>query len=99
MRRKVGEAGELEARETGDEHARDHGKGKGERRNVSLPFAFPFSLARPPVSQREGGVWEQGRALGVLQLRIWVYNLESLYLGRRSINRVEISSGKNLLYD
>ena len=27
-------AGELEARETGDEHARDHGKGKGERRNA-----------------------------------------------------------------
>ena len=27
-------AGELEARETGDEHARDHGKEKGERRNA-----------------------------------------------------------------
>ena len=32
--RKAGEAGELEARETGDEHARDHGKEKGERRNA-----------------------------------------------------------------
>ena len=32
--RKTGEAGELEARETGDEHARDHGKEKGERRNA-----------------------------------------------------------------
>ena len=29
--RKAGEAGELEARETGDEHARDHGKEKEER--------------------------------------------------------------------
>ena len=27
-------AGELEARETGDEHARDHGKEKEERRNA-----------------------------------------------------------------
>ena len=27
-------AGELEARETGDEHARDHGKERGERRNA-----------------------------------------------------------------
>ena len=32
--RKEGEAGELEARETGDEHARDHGKEKDERRNA-----------------------------------------------------------------
>ena len=30
----AGEAGELEARETGDEHARDHGKEKDERRNA-----------------------------------------------------------------
>ena len=30
----AGEAGELEARETGDEHARDHGKEKEERRNA-----------------------------------------------------------------
>ena len=28
------EAGELEARETGDEHKRDHGKEKEERRNA-----------------------------------------------------------------
>ena len=28
------QAGELEARETGDEHAKDHGKEKGERRNA-----------------------------------------------------------------
>ena len=28
------EAGELEARETGDEHARDHGKEREERRNA-----------------------------------------------------------------
>ena len=30
----AGEAGELEARETGDEHPRDHGKEKEERRNA-----------------------------------------------------------------
>ena len=36
----AGEASELEARETGDEHAR-------------RPFPFPSSLARPPLSQRE----------------------------------------------
>ena len=30
----AGEAGELEARETGYEHARDHGKEKEERRNA-----------------------------------------------------------------
>ena len=28
--RKKGEAGDLEARETGDEHARDHGKERGD---------------------------------------------------------------------
>ena len=37
--RKAGEGGELEARETGDEHAIDH--------------PFPSSLARPPLSQQE----------------------------------------------
>ena len=42
------------SKETGDEHARDHGKEKEERRNdVSLPFPFPSSLTRPPRSQRE----------------------------------------------
>ena len=47
--RKTGEAGELEARETGDEHARDHGKEKGERRNVcenSVDFLAILSFSR-----------------------------------------------------
>ena len=46
--RKV-EAGELEVRETANEHARDHGKVKGERRNASLLFPFPWSFARALV--------------------------------------------------
>ena len=33
------EAGELEARETGNEHARDHGKEKGERPAISRQFS------------------------------------------------------------
>ena len=56
------QAGELEVRETGDEHAKDQGKEKEERRYaVSLSFPFPSSLARPPLSQRE-------RRLGTRQL-------------------------------
>ena len=55
--RKEGEAGELEARETGDEHAWDHGKEKEE----GHPFPFPSSLARPPLPQRE-------RRLGTRQI-------------------------------
>ena len=44
-----GETGELEARETGDEHARDHGKEKGERRNAcenSVDFLAILSFSR-----------------------------------------------------
>ena len=47
--RKAGEAGELEAKETGDEHARDHGKEKGERRNAcenSVDFLAILSFSR-----------------------------------------------------
>ena len=42
------EAGELEARETGNEHARDHGKEKGERRNAcdnSVDFSAILSFS------------------------------------------------------
>ena len=47
--RKAGEAGELEARETGDEHAREHGKEKIERRNAcenSVDFLAILSFSR-----------------------------------------------------
>ena len=64
--RSQSQAGELEARETGDEKARDHGKEEEERRNaVSSPFAFPSSLALLPLSQWEGDVWERDRCLTI----------------------------------
>ena len=48
------EAGELEVRETGNEHARDHGKEKRERRNdVSRLFPFPWSFARALVPRKK----------------------------------------------
>ena len=42
------EAGELEARETGNEHARDHGKEKGER-----PFPLPLVLCARSCSSKK----------------------------------------------
>ena len=47
--RKAGEAGELEAQETGDEHARDHRKEKIEGRNAcenSVDFLPILSFSR-----------------------------------------------------
>ena len=44
----VAKAGELEARETGNEHARDHGKEKRERRNAcdnSVDFSAILSFS------------------------------------------------------
>ena len=54
--RKEGKAGELEARETGDEHVWDHGKEKEE----GHPFPFPSSLAAHHF-RNERDVWERGR--------------------------------------
>ena len=48
--RKAGEEGELEARKTGDEHARDHGKEKAASRILS-PSLSP--LRAHHFSQRE----------------------------------------------
>ena len=80
--RKTGEAGGLEAREAGDEHARDHGKEEGERRNVSHPFPFPFLPYAPttftarqnlfplPFSLARPPLSWQERRLGTRQLQL-----------------------------
>ena len=56
-RNKAGE-GELEAQETGDKHARDHGKEKEERRNILSPSLLPL---RAHHFRSERDVWERGR--------------------------------------
>ena len=61
--RKTGEAGELEARETGDEHARDQGKEKGERPLPFLPCA-PTNFAARETSGNEAVIV---RVRGVLK--------------------------------
>ena len=72
--RKAGEAGELEPRETGNEHARDYGKEREEH-----PFPFPSSLARPPLSKRERelGARQQLEALLSSGLRLRVRKVQS----------------------
>ena len=66
----AGEAGELEARETGDEHKRDHGKEKEERRNASRilsPSLHPLR-AHPFGSDRD--VWERARSEPILKWKL-----------------------------
>ena len=55
FRSRSGEAGELEARETGDEHRRDHGKEKEGRRNAcknSCRFLANFVVFLPRYFSR-----------------------------------------------
>ena len=78
------EAGELEARETGNEHARDHGKEKGERRNACdnsvdfsaiLSFSLAFSPSLGPLRallflEKKRDVWERGSRWIVIYPRV-----------------------------
>ena len=58
------QAGELKARETGDEHARDHGKEKEERRFLGH---FVFFSQRERERERERRLGTRQR-LGAIQL-------------------------------
>ena len=59
LRRFDSVAKKVKQRETGDEHARDHGKEKEERRNILSPSLPPL---RAHHFRSERDVWERGRA-------------------------------------
>ena len=56
---KTGEAGELEAQEAGDEHAREH-------KNISHPFLIPYPL-------RTHCFWQGERHLGTIKAGMILY--------------------------